>query len=58
MAISGNTVIRIDKCKHYIEPPLLGKFGGMDISKAEKLFEIGYTYTTENIVNLGFDNII
>lgn len=57
MAISGNTVIRIDKCKHYIEPPLLGKFGGMDISKAEKLFETGYTYTKENIINLGFDNV-
>lgn len=56
MAISGNTVMRIDKCKYYIEPPLLGKYGGMDISKAEKLFEIGYSYTKENIATLDFED--
>jgi len=49
MAISGNTVLRTNKCHYFIEPPLLGKYGGMDISKASKLFEIGYTYTKENI---------
>ena len=49
MAIRGNTVLRAKKCNYYIEPPLLGKYGGMDISKANQLFEAGYTYTKENI---------
>ena len=49
MAISGNTVLRTKKCHYYIEPPMLGKYGGMDISKAQELFETGYTYTKENI---------
>jgi len=49
MAISGNINERVDKCDYFIEPTLLGKYGSMDISKAKELFEIGYTYTKENI---------
>lgn len=49
MAISGNIDKRVDKCHYFIEPNLLGKYGSMDTSKAKELFEIGYTYTKENI---------
>jgi NTE family protein len=49
MAISGNTTLNIPKCDYYLEPPFLGKFGGMDLSKSEELFDIGYAYTKENI---------
>lgn len=49
MAISGNITSRAKECHYYIEPPLLGKYGGMDISKAKELFETGYAYTKENI---------
>ncbi|MDH5365532.1 MAG: patatin-like phospholipase family protein [Cyclobacteriaceae bacterium] len=49
MAISGNTKQNAAHCDYYIEPPELGGYTGMDISKAEELFEIGYRYTKENI---------
>jgi NTE family protein len=49
MAVSGNINERVNKCHYFIEPPLLGDYGGMDISKAQEFFEIGYTYTNENI---------
>ena len=49
MAIKGNTVSKIHQCHYLIEPSLLGKYGSMDFSKVQELFEIGYTYTKENI---------
>jgi len=47
MAISGNVVSKVDQCDYFIEPPLLAKFGGMDLSNANKLYEIGYHYAKE-----------
>ncbi len=49
MAINGNVTERKKQCDFYIEPPLLGKYGGLDIYWAKDLFKIGYTYTKENI---------
>ena len=51
MAISGNTKINAGRCDYYIEPPALGTYTGMDISKARELFDIGYQYTKEIIDN-------
>jgi len=48
LAISGNTKLNASFCDHYIEPPALGEYTAMDISKAEELFKIGYQYTKEN----------
>ena len=53
MAISQNTVASSQQCDYYLEPPGLSSFTGMDISKADELFEIGYRYTKENINNFG-----
>jgi len=38
---------RKDKCDIYIEPEGLQKFGFLDLSSAEKIFEIGYKKTLE-----------
>lgn len=57
MAISGNTKINAARCDYYIEPPELGTYTGMDISKAHELFDIGYRYTKKNIDNFGFSEL-
>lgn len=51
MAVSGNIAQRADKCDIYIEPDELGKFSGMDLTKAQQIFDLGYTFTKENIDN-------
>ena len=42
MAINGNVIISKPLCNIIIEPPELKKFGGFELSKAEKIFTIGY----------------
>lgn len=49
MAISGNIAQRAAKCDIYIEPEGLGVFGGMDLTRAQEIFDLAYAYTKENI---------
>ena len=53
MAVSGNIAQRAHKCDVFIEPDGLGVFSGMDLTKAQEIFDLAYTYTKENIDNFG-----
>ena len=58
MAINGNVNLSKKLCDVFIEPPLLSKYGGMDLPKAKELFEIGYQYTKENLPILGLEKAL
>ncbi len=49
MAINGNVKISKPMCDILIEPPELKKFGGFELSKAKKIFAIGYEAAIESI---------
>jgi NTE family protein len=42
MAINGNTQKSKEACHILIEPPGLAAFSGFEISKARKIFDLGY----------------
>ncbi|MDH5381173.1 MAG: patatin-like phospholipase family protein [Cyclobacteriaceae bacterium] len=46
MAINGNTVKSKEFCDAVIEPPEMGQFSGFDISKAGKMVDVAYDYTS------------
>jgi NTE family protein len=48
MAINVNSTASKAHCNIVIEPPALGTYSPLDISKANEIFEIGYTYTKNN----------
>lgn len=48
MAINGNTTVSKSLCNILIEPPAVGKYSGFDLSKANEMFDLAYTYTKEN----------
>lgn len=48
MAVSGNTVKRSEWCDVYIEPSGLKKYGGLELSKAREMYEVGYEYVKKN----------
>ncbi len=54
IAVSGNTMISKNLCKVLIEPPEVGKFSGMDLSRAKDLFDAGYTFTKANFTARDF----
>jgi NTE family protein len=47
MAMRHKAKASLDRCDLLIEAPALSTFNTIDFRKAEKLFEIGYTYTKE-----------
>ena len=51
LAINENTSQSKQLADLFIEPPELSKFSGFDLSKAKDIFETGYEYTSQNIVN-------
>ncbi len=48
LAITANTTASRMQCDVVIEPPKLGKFSSLDMSKGRDIFEAGYKYTKEN----------
>ncbi len=48
MGINANTGNNKKLCDVLINPPLVGKVSGFDVSKAKALFEIGYQFTKQN----------
>lgn len=44
MAIGVNTYLKKENCDLFLEPEQLKNLGGFDFSKAEEIFEIGYSY--------------
>lgn len=48
MGIDANTGNNKMLCDVLIDPPLVGKVSGFDVSKAKELFEIGYQFTKQN----------
>lgn len=44
MAINMNAYAKKPLCDFYLEPEGLKKFGGMDFSRAQEMFDIGYEY--------------
>jgi NTE family protein len=48
MAINVNATVSKSHCNVVIEPPALGAYSPLDVSKANEIFEIGYTYTKHN----------
>ena len=44
MAINTNTYSRRSQCDLLLEPPELGRFKAMNLSKATEIYEIGYRY--------------
>ncbi len=51
LSMRNHAESRKDKCDIYIEPEKLEKFGILDLSSAEKVFEIGYKKTLEVLKN-------
>jgi len=51
LAINENTSQSKQLADLFIEPPALSNFSGFDLSKAKEIFETGYEYTSQNIVN-------
>lgn len=45
LAINNNVQLRRHLCDFFIEPPALQYYRLMSFSKADELFEVGYTYT-------------
>jgi NTE family protein len=54
IAVSGNTTISKKLCKVLIEPPEVGKFSGMDLGRAQELFDAGYAFTKANFTARDF----
>lgn len=54
MAINVNTSISKTHCNIVIEPPDLGSYSPLDISKARELFDIGYQFTKANFSSTDF----
>lgn len=48
MAINVNSTASKANCNVVIEPPALGAYSPLDISKAKEIFDIGYHYTKDN----------
>ena len=51
LAINGNTLKSRELCDIIIEPPMLSKFSGFDISRAKEIFNEGYNFTQQNMAN-------
>lgn len=54
IAISGNTTASKNLCDVLIEPPEVGKYSGMDLSRAKDLFDAGYNFTKANFTPRDF----
>jgi len=48
LAITANTTASRMQCDVVIEPPKLGRFSSLDMSKARDIYDAGYKYTKEN----------
>lgn len=48
LAINANTTASRMQCDVVIEPPKLGRFSSLDMSRVRDIFEAGYKYTKEN----------
>jgi NTE family protein len=51
LSMRNHAELRKDKCDIYIEPGDIENFGVLDLSNAEKIFEIGYKKTIEVLKN-------
>ncbi|NJN42129.1 MAG: patatin-like phospholipase family protein [Flammeovirgaceae bacterium] len=49
LAINVSTNYSKTHCNLVIEPPALGKFTTFDLSKGKEIFDIGYSYTKDNM---------
>jgi NTE family protein len=54
IAINVNSSFSKAQCNLVIEPPELGKFTTLDLSRGKEIFEIGYHYTKENYKKIDF----
>lgn len=50
LAINANTQISRSMCDVFIDPPNLDRFGVMDISRAQEIYDAGYTFTKANFM--------
>jgi NTE family protein len=48
MAINVNSTVSKANCNVVIEPPALGAYSPLDVSKAKEIFDIGYQFTKDN----------
>ena len=48
IAINGNTAISKSLCDILIEPPTVGGYSGLDMRKANDLFQCGYQFVKDN----------
>jgi NTE family protein len=48
LAINANTTASRMQCDVVIEPPKLGRFSSLDMSKARDIFDAGYKFTKDN----------
>jgi NTE family protein len=55
IAINVNAKASKSLCDYVIEPPAVGAYSGMDISKAKELFESGYKFVIDNFSADDFD---
>jgi NTE family protein len=55
IAINVNAKLSKSQCDIVIEPPMVGSYSGMDISKARELFESGYKFVLDNFSADDFD---
>lgn len=54
MAINVNSTASKSHCNAVIEPPELGAYSPLDVSKAKEIFDIGYQYTKNNFTAKDF----
>lgn len=54
MAINVNSTASKANCNVVIEPPALGAYSPLDVSKAKEIFDIGYQYTKANFTAKDF----
>jgi len=50
IAIYSNTEISRGMCDVYIEPPRMDRFGSLDLSKAQEIYEYGYHFAIQNFL--------
>lgn len=54
IAINVNSSFSKAQCNVIIEPPELGKFGTLDLSRGKEIFEIGYQFVKQNYSKADF----
>jgi NTE family protein len=56
IAINVNSSFSKAQCNVYIEPPELGKFSTLDLSRGKEIFDIGYQFVKNNFSKGDFEN--